>query len=74
MMKLYHGPSQESTALLAHAPVYGAFQPCFHLSVPYTVEGVRQFLDQVKPFVKTCELDSGIAARVALEELVYEIR
>ena len=26
-----------------------------------------------KPFVKACELDCGIAARVAIEELVHEI-
>ena len=47
--------------------------PAFTFSVPYTVEGARQFVNEVKPFVKACELDCGIAARVALEDLVYEI-
>ena len=32
-----------------------------------------QNYDKVKPFVKACELDCGIAARVAIEELVHEI-
>lgn len=47
--------------------------PAVTFSLPYTIEGVREFLAKVKPFVKACELDSGIAARVAIEELVYEI-
>ena len=32
-----------------------------------------QNYDKVKPFVKACELDCGISARVAIEELVHEI-
>ena len=48
--------------------------PAVTFSLPYTIEGAREFLAKVKPFVKACELDSGIAARVAIEELVYEIR
>lgn len=47
--------------------------PAVTFSLPYTIEGAREFLAKVKPFVKACELDSGIAARVAIEELVYEI-
>lgn len=47
--------------------------PAVIFSLPYTIEGVREFLVKVKPFVQACELDSGIAARVALEELLYEI-
>ena len=47
--------------------------PAVTFSLPYTIEGVREFLAKVKPFVKACELDSGIAARVAMEELLYEI-
>ena len=47
--------------------------PAVTFSLPYTIEGVREFLVKVKPFVQACELDSGIAARVALEELLYEI-
>lgn len=47
--------------------------PAVTFSLPYTIEGVREFLAKVKPFVKACELDSGIAARVALEELLYEV-
>ena len=47
--------------------------PATTFSVPYTIEGARQFLAKVKPFVKACELDCGIAARVAIEELVHEI-
>ena len=47
--------------------------PAITYSIPYTFEGSRQFLVKVKPFVQACELDSGIAARVALEELVHEI-
>ena len=47
--------------------------PATTFSVPYTIEGAQQFLAKVKPFVKACELDCGIAARVAIEELVHEI-
>ena len=47
--------------------------PATTFSVPYTIEGAREFLAKVKPFVKACELDCGIAARVAIEELVHEI-
>ena len=47
--------------------------PSFTFSVPYTVEGVKEFLAQVKPFIQACELNCGITVRVALEELLYEI-
>lgn len=47
--------------------------PAVTFSLPYTIEGVREFQVKVKPFVQACELDSGIVARVALEELLYEI-
>ena len=47
--------------------------PAVTFSLPYTVEGVQEFLTKIKPFVSACELDNGIAARVALEELLYDI-
>ena len=47
--------------------------PAITFSVPYTIEGAQQFLAKVKPFVKACELNCGITARVAIEELVHEI-
>ena len=47
--------------------------PSFTFSVPYTIEGVKDFLAQVKPFIQACELNCGITVRVALEELLYEI-
>ena len=47
--------------------------PTTNFSVPYTTEGVHEFLAKVAPFVQACELESGIAARVAIEELLYEI-
>ena len=47
--------------------------PATTFSIPYTIEAARQFLAEIKPFVKACELDCGIAARVAIEELVHEI-
>ena len=47
--------------------------PAVTFSVPYTAEGVQDFLANVKPFVEACELEDGIAVDVALEELLYEI-
>ena len=47
--------------------------PAVTFSLPYTIEGVREFLIKVKPFVLACELGKGFHARVALEELLYEI-
>ena len=47
--------------------------PAVTFSLPYTIEGVREFLMKVKPFVLACELGKGFHARVALEELLYEI-
>jgi len=47
--------------------------PAVTFSVPYTAEGVQDFLANVKPFVEACELEDGIAVDVALEELLYEV-
>ena len=47
--------------------------PAVTFSVPYTAEGVHDFLANVKPFVEACELEDGIAVDVALEELLYEV-
>ena len=47
--------------------------PAVIFSVPYTTEGAQQFLTRVRPFVEACELPDGMAAGMALEELVYEI-
>ena len=47
--------------------------PAVTVSVPYTTEGVEAFLTQVRPFVEACELKDGMAADMALEELLYEI-
>ena len=47
--------------------------PAVTVSVPYTTEGVEAFLTQVRPFVEACELQDGMAADMALEELLYEI-
>ena len=47
--------------------------PAVTFSVPYTAEGIQDFLANVKPFVEACELEDGIAVDVALEELLYEV-
>ena len=62
--QVHHGPTLQNTVPSNPATIF---------SVPYTIEGAQQFLAKVKPFVKACELDCGIAARVAIEELVHEI-
>ena len=41
--------------------------------MPYTAEGIQQFLANVQPFVGACELDDDMAVEIALEELVYEV-
>lgn len=61
---LYSWPTLQSTVPSNPAVVF---------SVPYTEEGVQEFLTQVKPFVDACELKDGLAVDVALEELLYEI-
>ena len=62
--KLYAWPTLENTV---------PSNPAVTLSVPYTNEGVETFLTQVHPFVEACELPDGMAANMALEELLYEI-
>ena len=47
--------------------------PAVTFSVPYTSEGIEEFLAQVHPFIEACELPDGFAVDVALEELLYEI-
>lgn len=47
--------------------------PAVTFSVPYTAEGVQQFLANVQPFVGACELEDGMAVEIALEELLNEI-
>lgn len=36
--------------------------PAVTFSLPYTIEGVREFLIKVKPFVQACELGKGFHA------------
>ena len=62
--RLYDWPTLQSTV---------PTNPSFTFSVPYTIEGAKQFLTEVKPFIQACELNCGITVRVALEELLYEI-
>ena len=62
--KLYAWPTLENTV---------PSNPAVTLSVPYTNKGVETFLTQVHPFVEACELPDGMAANMALEELLYEI-
>ena len=46
--------------------------PAVTFSVPYTAEGVQEFLTQVHLFVEACELKDGMKVDMALEELLYE--
>ena len=62
--QLYAWPTLENTV---------PSNPAVTFSVPYTAEGVQDFLANVKPFVEACELEDGIAVDVALEELLYEV-
>ena len=47
--------------------------PAITFSVPYTTNGVEEFLTQVRPFIEACELPDGMAVDMALEELLYEV-
>lgn len=47
--------------------------PAVTFSVPFTTQGVQDFLSQIRPFIEACELKDGIAVDIALEELLYEI-
>ena len=47
--------------------------PAVTFSVPYTAEGVQNFLTKVRPFIEVCELQDGLAVDMALEELLYEV-
>ena len=62
--KLYAWPTLENTV---------PSNPAVTFSVPYTSEGIEEFLAQVHPFIEACELPDGFAVDVALEELLYEI-
>ena len=62
--QLYAWPTLENTV---------PSNPAVTFSVPYTAEGIQDFLANVKPFVEACELEDGIAVDVALEELLYEV-
>ena len=61
---LYAWPTLENTV---------PSNPAVTFSVPYTSEGIEEFLAQVHPFIEACELPDGFAVDVALEELLYEI-
>ena len=62
--QLYAWPTLENTV---------PSNPAVTFSVPYTSEGIEEFLAQVHPFIEACELPDGFAVDVALEELLYEI-
>ena len=62
--QLYAWPTLENTV---------PSNPAVTFSVPYTPEGIEEFLAQVHPFIEACELPDGFAVDVALEELLYEI-
>ena len=62
--QLYAWPTLENTV---------PSNPAVTFSVPYTSEGIEEFLVQVHPFIEACELPDGFAVDVALEELLYEI-
>ena len=62
--QLYAWPTLETTV---------PSNPAVTFSVPYTSEGIEEFLAQVHPFIEACELPDGFAVDVALEELLYEI-
>ena len=62
--QLYSWPTLENTV---------PSNPAVTFSVPYTSEGIEEFLAQVHPFIEACELPDGFAVDVALEELLYEI-
>ena len=47
--------------------------PYVSFSVPYTEDGVREFLEKANPFIELCELQDGVPATIALEELAYDI-
>jgi hypothetical protein len=47
--------------------------PYVSFSVPYTEDGVREFLKKANPFIELCELKDGVPATIALEELAYDI-
>ena len=62
--QLYAWPTLENTV---------PSNPAVTFSVPYTSEGIEEFLAQVHPFIEACELPDGFAVDVALEELLYEV-
>ena len=41
--------------------------PAITFSVPYTTNGVEEFLTQVRPFIEACELPDGMAVDMALD-------
>lgn len=62
--QLYAWPTLENTV---------PSNPAVTFSVPYTSEGIEEFLAQVHPFIEACELPDGMTVNMALEELLYEI-
>lgn len=62
--QLYAWPTLENTV---------PSNPAVTFSVPYTSEGIEEFLAQVHPFIEACELPDGMTVNIALEELLYEI-
>ena len=62
--QLYAWPTLENTV---------PSNPAVTFSVPYTSEGIEEFLAQVHPFIEACELPDGMTVDMALEELLYEI-
>lgn len=62
--QLYAWPTLENTV---------PSNPAVTFSVPYTSEGIEEFLAHVHPFIEACELPDGMTVNMALEELLYEI-